>query len=205
LVRDQVIVMLNLLMLFVTIVLALVAGAMLKPVPAAATGALPPLPRDRRVGIRIGVAGVLLTFLLIAALMTAYSANPEGFRWAVERPADRVLREYHWVIFAGVGLYAIVRLCGVKYRRSLWLFCLSLPGVLAMPVAFFAALAAGADQLDNVTLELLIHPATWILTIIAIRQWFLLRRPADVHVLSALAQTLLIIAAYLSLVRFPWR
>jgi hypothetical protein len=54
-----------------------------------------------------------------------------------------------------------------------------------------------------VTFELLVHPATWILPIIVIRQWFWLRTPRDIHPLSALAQTLLIVAAYIAFVRLP--
>jgi len=194
--------MLNLIMLFVSLVLVLAAAVIPKPVPAAA-GAPPVLPLDRPVGLRVGVAAVLLSSLLIAGLIAAYSANPDGFRWAVERPIDRLLEHYHWVAFAGVGLYAIVRLCGVKHRRSLWLLCLSLPGALTMPVIFVAAVAAGVDDWGEVMVELLIHPATWILTIIVILHCALLTMPGDIHVLSALAQTLLIVAAYIALVRLP--
>jgi cell division protein FtsW (lipid II flippase) len=195
--------MLNLIMLFTSLVLVIAAAVTPKRVPAVA-GALPVLPLDRGVAVRVRVAAVLLSFLLVAGLIAVYSANPDRFRWAVERPIDRLLEHYHWVAFAGVGLYAIVRLCGVKHRHSLWLLCLSLPGALTMPVTFVAALAAGADRWDEVTFELLIHPATWILTIIVIRQWVLLRKPGDIHLLSALAQTLLIVAVYLFSVRFPW-
>jgi hypothetical protein len=200
--RYQAIVMLNLIMLFTSLVLVIAAAVMLKPVPVAA-GALPVLPLDRGVGLRVGAAAVLLSSLLVAGLIAAYSANPEGFRWAVARPIDRLLTHYHWVVFAGVGLYAIVRLCGVKHRRSLWLLCLSLPGALTMPVTFVAALAAGADDWGEVMVELLIHPATWILPIIVIRQWVLLRKPGDIPLLSALAQTLLVVAVYIMLVRLP--
>src|ERR1043166_3530689 len=133
--------MLNLVLLFASIVLALAAGLMLKPVPAPA-GALPILPFDKPVGFRIGVAAVLLSSLLVAGLIAVYSANPEGFRWAVGRPIDTILRSYHWLMCAGVGLYATLRLCGLTHRRSLWLFCLSLPGVAALRPSFFAALVA---------------------------------------------------------------
>jgi hypothetical protein len=195
---HQAIIMLNIILLFASLVLVLAAGLMLKPVPAPA-GALPVWPL-----IRLAVAAVLLSVLLVAVLMAAYSVNPARLRWAVARPVCRLLSDYPWVAFAGVALYGIMRLCGVKHRRSLWLFCLSLPGVLTMPMTFVAASILGVDRFDEVTFELLAHPATWILPIIVIRQWFWLGSPRDIHTLAALAQTLLIVAAYIALVRLPW-
>jgi hypothetical protein len=149
------------------------------------------------------VAAVVICGSVVAGLIAPYSSSPERFRRALERPLDSILEDYHWLLFAGLALYAVVRLCGVRHRPSLWLLCLSLPGFLAMPAIFAAAVAAGVDYLEETFIELLVHPATLILSVIVIRQIILLRRPADIHSLSALAQTLLIIAAYISLVRLP--
>jgi hypothetical protein len=152
---------------------------------------------DPGVSFRLVVVAVVSSFLLVAGLIAAYSANPDAFRAAVSRPLDTILRRYYWVMFAGVALYVIARLCGVKHRQSLWVFCLSAPGALTMPATFIAALAAGTSDAGEVMLELLIHPATWIMPIVAVRQWFLLQRPENIHVLAGLARTLLVIVAYL--------
>jgi hypothetical protein len=185
-----------LILLFASLVLVLCAAVMLKPVPVAA-GAVSILPPDRRVAYRVCAAAVVLSFLLMAGLLAAYSARPESFRWAISRPLDRLSMHYHWMIPVGVGLYAIARLCGVRHRRSLWLLCLSLPGAVTFPVTFVAAALAGVDRLDGVVIEFMIYPTTWILPIVAARQLFLLRKPQDTHLLSALAQTLLIVTVYL--------
>jgi hypothetical protein len=193
----------SLLILFALIAFVFGVGLILKPVPGGG-GEISVLPLDRRVSFRTSVAAVVISVLVVAGLIAAYAANPEGFRWVVSRPLERgILRHYHWVMFGGVALYAIVRLCGVEHRRSLWLFCLSLPGALTMPVTFLAALVAGAGYWLGVIFELMLHPATYILPIIAARQWVWLRSAKDIHILSALAQTLLVVLLYLFAVRLP--
>lgn len=188
--------MINLLLFVASFVLVFATGVMLKPVPAAA-GEVAVLPLARPVAFRVFVAAVAVTGLLVAGLIATYSMNPEGFRWAVSRPLDRMLTSYYWAMFAGVGLYAIVRLCGVKHRGSVWVLCLSLPGVLAFPVTVMAAVAAGVDRWDEVVFEFLIHPATWILPFIAIRQWIVLQEPGDIRPEFGLALTFFIAAVYL--------
>ncbi|MBV9429126.1 MAG: hypothetical protein JO084_15520 [Bradyrhizobiaceae bacterium] len=183
---------------FASLLLVLWAALALKPVPAAPGAALISL-LDRTLGYRLCAAAVVLSLLLIAGLMAAYSANPELFRWEIERPIDRLVTDYHWAIPLGVGLYAIVRLCGARRRPSLWLLCLSLPGALIFPVTVVAALLMGIDRMDEMIFEFLIWPETWILSIIAVRQCFLLRKPLETHVLSMLAQTLLIVVSYLQM------
>jgi hypothetical protein len=193
----------SLLILFALIVFVFGVGLILKPVPTGG-GEISVLPLDRRLSFRAFVAVVVVSVLVVAGLIAAYAANPGGFRWAVSRPLERgILRHYHWVMFGGVGLYVITRLCGVEHRRSLWLFCLSLPGALTMPVTFLAALIAGPDRWADVIFEFMLHPATFILPIIAARQWMWLQSPKDIHILSAFAQTLLVVLLYLFAVRLP--
>lgn len=125
--------MYNLLILLASFLLVLATGVLLKPVPAA--GEVPVAPLDRDVAFRVSIAALVISCLLVAGLIAAYSAHPETFRWAVARPLDRMLDRYYWVMFAGAGLYVIVRLCGAKSRWSLWVLCLSLPGALTFPRA----------------------------------------------------------------------
>jgi hypothetical protein len=183
-------------MMYAVLVFLLGVGLVLKPA-AAEGGEVPVSPHDSRVSFRVSAAAVALSFLLVAGLIAAYFAGPEAFRWVVSRPLDRMLTSYHWAMLAGVGLYATARLCGVKHRHSLWLFCLSLPGALTMPVTLFAALVSGAGDLLSVSFDFLLHPATWILPIIAVRQWLWLQSPKDIQVWSGFAQTCLILVAYL--------
>lgn len=186
----------SLLVVYGVIVLVLGAGVVLRPIPAEG-GELAIPPHDSRVSFRVAIAAVVLSFLLVAGLIAAYFADPQTFRWVASRPLERLLTSYHWVLFAGMGLYAIVRFCGFKHRHCLWLLCLSLPGALTLPVTLFAALVSGAGDFLSVTFDFLLHPATPVLPIIAVRQWVWLRRPNDIHVWSALAQTCVILVAYL--------
>jgi hypothetical protein len=188
--------MYNLIILLASFVFVLATGVLLKPIPAAA-GEVPVAPLDRDVAFRVSIAALVISCLLVAGLIAAYSAHPETFRWAVARPLDRMLDRYYWVMFAGAGLYVIVRLCGAKSRWSLWVLCLSLPGALTFPVTCIAALAVGEGRVDGVILEFVLHPATWILPFIAVRQWIVLREPGDIRSLFGLALTLFIVAVYL--------
>jgi len=173
-------------------------GAALVQKPVAAEGGEVPIPSlDGRISFRVSVAAVVLALLLAVGLIAAYVADPQGFKWAVSRPLERLLTNYHWVIVAGVAIYLIARLCGVKHRHSLWLFCLSLPGAVAMPVTVLAALLSGAGDFLSVSFDFLLHPATWVLPIIAARQWSRLQSPKDIRLLSGMAQTFLIVVAYL--------
>jgi hypothetical protein len=136
-------------------------GAALVQKPVAAEGGEVPIPSlDGRISFRVSVAAVVLALLLAVGLIAAYVADPQGFKWAVSRPLERLLTNYHWVIVAGVAIYLIARLCGVKHRHSLWLFCLSLPGAVAMPVTVLAALLSGAGDFLSVSFDFLLHPAT---------------------------------------------
>jgi hypothetical protein len=182
--------------MYAVLVFLLGTALVLKPV-AAEGGEVPTPPHDSRVSFRVSVAAVVLSFLLAAGLIAAYFADPEAFRWVVSRSLDRMLTSYHLVMFAGVAIYLIARLCGVKHRHSLWLFCLSLPGALTMPVTLFAALVSGVGDLLSVSFDFLLHPATWVLPIIAVRQWLWLQSSKDIHVWSGIAQTCLILVAYL--------
>jgi hypothetical protein len=185
------------LMLLAAIVLVVIADLTLKPTPWEVAN-LPDVPVDRHVSRRLAVLAVAALLLLVAGLVAAYLAHPDAFRTAVSRPLNSVLRRYYWVMFSGVALYLIVRLCGVKHGQAVWLFCLSLPGSLTMPVMLVAALLAGTnDGMAEVLFELMIHPATWLLPIIALTQWRLLRKPRSKHLLAGLARTFLVVAAYL--------
>lgn len=188
-------VFLNFYLMYAVLVFLLGAALVAKPVGAQGSE-VPIAPRDRRVSFRVSVAAVVLSFLLVAGLIAAYFADPRAFKWAVSRPLDRLLMSYHWVMLVGAALYAVVRLCGVKHRHCLWLFCVSLPGAVTMPVTCVAALVSGAGDLLNVSFEFLFHPATWVLPIIAVRQWLWLQSPKDIKLWSELAQTCLILILY---------
>lgn len=186
-------------------VLLFLLGTALVVKPLAAQGGDVPIPpHDSRISFRVSVAAVVLSFSLIAGLIAVYVADSAAFSWWVSRPLDRMLKHYHWVMFGGLGVFVIARLCGVKHRRCLLLFCLSLPGAMTMPVTFLAALSSGAGDLLDVSFEFLLHPATWVLPIIAVRQWLWLQSAKDIHFLSALAQTLLIVVVYLLAERLPF-
>jgi hypothetical protein len=182
--------MFGLYLMYAVLIFLLGTALVVKPV-AAGGGEVPIPPHDSRVSFRVSVAAGALSSLLAAGLIAAYFVDPAS------RPFDRMATtSYHWLMFAGVALYAIVRLCGVQHRHSLWLFCLSLPSTVTMPVTLFAAVVSGADDFLSVSSDFLIHPATWILPIIAVRNWLWLQSPKDIRAWSALAQTCLILVLY---------
>jgi hypothetical protein len=64
-------------------------------------------------------------------------------------------------------------------------------------VTFIGALAVGGGGWDELVFEFIVHPATWALPFIAVRQWIILRERGDIRPVFGLALTLLIVAIYL--------
>jgi hypothetical protein len=67
-----------------------------------------------------------------------------------------------------------------------------------MPVMMIAALATlPASEAGEALIEFELHPATWILPVIAFGQGCALRQPWNIHLLAGLARTFLIVVLYL--------
>lgn len=68
---------------------------------------------DRRVLVRLGVAGGAAAFPLIVGMTAAYVIRPDSLGsvllWPLKHPSS--------LLFGGVGLYLVVLLCGVRPRH----------------------------------------------------------------------------------------
>jgi hypothetical protein len=158
------------LMLVTAVVSIFAADLALKPSSTAVAGS-PTFLLDRRVLRLIRMAALAGFLALSAGLLAAYSspgANPLGETLGA---LFTVLEYIQWVPLWGVGLYAVLLLCGAKNKRAALLFSLSIPGAVALPTLFIG-LFGGKD--GNVAVlpivMVLIYPATWILPFIAMMQ-----------------------------------
>lgn len=189
--------MFELLLLATAIVLVFVVEGLQAPVPASAVETRDP-ELDHRVFLRLVAAGGIAASLLVAGVIAAYWANPDGVGSAVAWPISWVVTHPYSLLLSGVALYLVALLCGVKQRQPVLLFCLTLPGMLAMPLVAVGTTVAGAgSQVAAVLLLFIFQPATWIFIFIGVGQGSLLRKPGGNFTPSGLARIFLVVITYL--------
>jgi hypothetical protein len=154
-------------MLVAAVVSIFAADLALKPSSTAVAG----LPARARVLRLIRTAALAGFLALSAGLLAAYSPPASTFGEMTLIPLGTVLVHIQWVPLWGVGLYAVLLLCGAKNQRAAVLFSLSIPGAVALPTLFIG-LFGGKDGNAAVLpiVMVLIYPATLILPFIALMQ-----------------------------------
>jgi hypothetical protein len=83
---------------------------------------------DRRVLLRLAVVGGAAIF---AAVIVGYSLDPRQTEWLLARPLNG---HPEALLPAGIVFCLVPLLCGVKPRQPLLLFCLTLPGLVILPL-----------------------------------------------------------------------
>jgi hypothetical protein len=150
---------------------------------------------DHRVFVRLAAAGGAAAFALIAGMTAVYVAYPDLVKpvvmWPLNHPSSFLL--------AGVALYLVALLCGVKPRQPLLLVCLVLPGLVIMPLLMLMEFATSqrlSEALASVFLVSFIQPAAWMLLVICIGQARQLRKRGGDFTLAGLVRVFLISFAY---------
>lgn len=88
-------------------------------------------PLDRRVLFRLALVGGGLALALVAAILIGHSVDRIETSLIV-----RWVLDYHpsSLLLAGVLFCLLALLCGVKWRQPVLLFCLTLPGLVIVPL-----------------------------------------------------------------------
>jgi hypothetical protein len=161
---------------FVLEFVAFYRDAMRTPISAAADERWWPQ-LDRRVLFRLALAGGGLALTFVAAILAGYSVDPLQTRLIV-----RWILDYHpsSLLLAGVLFCLIALLCGVKWRQPVLLFCLTLPGLVIVPLLWLPSIIDSyVYQRCVLLLAILffVQPGVLILLPIAVGQSRLLRKP----------------------------
>lgn len=184
-----------LLLLAVAVVLAFVLEFLLGSVPESGDGTSD-AKLDRGVLVRLATAGAATALVLVGGLIAAYLVNPDWGKlvgeWPLIHPSSLLL--------SGVAFYPIALLCGVKPRQPVLLVCLTLPGLVVMPLLLLAAIVTSNHVVATaglVPIVFFLQPAVWILLFIAIGQTRLLRKAGGSFTAGGLVRIFLISVAYL--------
>ena len=167
------------------------------PVPVPASGDEPSAQKlDRRVLLRLAAVGTAAAVAVAAAIITGYSVDPQRTSLLLAWP-----RDHHpaALLLVGVVLCLVALVCGVKLRQPVLLFCLTLPGLVIMPLLLLAAIGESinvAEAALGYTFVFFIEPGVWILMFIAIGQARLLRQPGGNFSPGGLVRVCLISIAY---------
>jgi hypothetical protein len=174
-----------LLLFFALVVLAFVVelvtfyrDAMRTPVSDAANAKWWPV-LDRRVVFRLALVGGAAAFAVVAAIIVGYSLDPRQTEWVLVRPVNG---HPEWLLPFGVVFCAVALLSGVKPRQPVLLFCLTLPGLVIMPLLMVRESVHSKHVVDSLLGDAFIfflQPGALILLFIAIGQSRLLRKPVD--------------------------
>jgi hypothetical protein len=143
---------------------------------------------------RLAVVGGATVLAVAAAIMTGYSADPQRtasvLAWPLNHPASLPL--------AGIVLCLVALVCGVKLRQAVLLFCLTLPGLMIMPLLWLPDAIKSYDIYSVLLLAILfiLQPGVWILLFIGVGQSRLLRKPEESFTFGGLVRLFLISVAY---------
>jgi hypothetical protein len=149
---------------------------------------------DLRVLRRLAVVGGAAAVAVAVAIITGHSANPQRtssvLAWPLNHPASLLL--------AGIVLCLVALLCGVKVRQAVLLFCLTLPGLVIMPLLLLPDLTKSYDIYSALLLMIVFvfQPGVWILLFIGVGQSRLLLKPGENFTFGGLARLFLISIAY---------
>ena len=147
---------------------------------------------DLRVLRRLAVVGGATALAVAAAIIIEYSVDPQRtslFRaWTLNHPASLLLM--------GVVLCLVALLCGVKLRQAMLLFCLTLPGLVIMPLLLLP-LIDGINSVLLLPIFFFWQPGVWILLFIGVGQSRLLRKPEESFTFGGLVRLSLVSMAYI--------
>jgi hypothetical protein len=151
---------------------------------------------DRRVLFRLAVIGGAAALTVAAAIIAGYSFNPRQTAWLLARPLDG---HPEWFLPLGVVFCLLALLSGIKPGQAVLLFCLTLPGLVILPLL----LLGDAMESKDVAGKLLAHasifflqPGALILLFIAIGQSRQLRKPGGDFTSGGFVRLVLIAFAY---------
>jgi hypothetical protein len=183
-----------LVLLAVAVVLAVVLEFFLRPLGASGEETRDQK-LDRRVLRRLAVVGGEIALVVLAATITGYLVDPHrtwlAVAWLINHPAS--------LLPAGVALYLVALLCGVKPRQPVLLFCLTLPGLVIMPLLVLPTSVRWnfvAEDVLLVSFVFVLQPGVWILLLIGFGQALLLHQPVGKFNLGGLVRLFLISIAY---------
>src|SRR5262249_31577648 len=118
--------------------------------------------RNARVLRRLSVVGGATALAGAAAIITGYSADPQWtssiLAWPIKHPDSCLL--------IGIVPCLVALLCGVKLRQAVLLFCLTLPGLVIMPLLLLPPIVKSNDIAAAAVLYPAIsffEPGVWIL------------------------------------------
>jgi hypothetical protein len=153
------------------------------------------LPLDRRVMFRLAVVGGAAALAVVAALVVGYSVDPQQTSWLLAWPRDHHPAS---LLLAGVAFCLTALVCGVKLRQPLLLFCLTLPGVVILPLLWLPDLMKSnvPDAALGYFLIFFLQPGALVLLIICIGQARQLRKPERNFTLGGFVRVGLISMAY---------
>jgi hypothetical protein len=153
------------------------------------------LPLDRRVMLRLVVVGGAAALAVAAALIAGYSLNPQRTALLLAWPRDHQPS----LLLAGVVFCLAALVCGVKLRQPLLLFCLTLPGVVILPLLWLPDVVESKDVVDSVlglVFVFFLQPGALVLLFICVGQARQLRKPERDFTLGGLVRVGLISIAY---------
>jgi len=133
---------------------------------------------DHRVLFRLALVGGAAASAVAAAIIVGYALDPRGTEWLLGRP----LRGHpEWLLPACAVFCLVALLSGVKLRQPVLLFCLTLPGLVIMPLLMLRESVHSKHLAYSLIMDAILfflQPGTLILLFIAIGQSRLLRKPA---------------------------
>jgi hypothetical protein len=184
-----------LLLLAAAVVLAFVLEVVLAPAPASGDGASDQK-LDRRVFRRLAVVSGAAALAVMAAIIAGYSVNREWTSWVLAWPGNHPSS----LLLVGVALFLIALLCGVKPRQPELLLCLTLPGLVIMPLLLLPTILTSNRVVELtllVSILFVLQPGILILLLIGIGQARVLHESEGNFTPGGLVRVLLISVAYL--------
>jgi hypothetical protein len=170
--------------------------AMRTPISAAANERWWPQP-DRRVLLRLAVVGGAAVLACAASIIAGYLLNPRQTAWLLARPFDG---HPEWLLPFGVVFCLVALLSGVKPRQPVLLFCLTMPGLVILPLLLLWHAMGSSKDLAGALLGdasiFFLQPGALILLFIAIGQSRLLRKPGGDLTSGGFVRLVLISFAY---------
>src|ERR1043166_2950268 len=111
---------------------------------------------------RLAAAGGVAAFLLVAGLIAMDVLYPG---WRASSVGRNLTHPYSLLLYGPVFcLFAL--LCGVKLRQPVLLLCLTLPGLVVMPLVWLSTIVTSDNVIAGaiaVSFVFFLQPAVWIL------------------------------------------
>ncbi|MBV9429124.1 MAG: hypothetical protein JO084_15510 [Bradyrhizobiaceae bacterium] len=150
--------------------------------------------RDRRVLLRLALVGGAAAVTFAVAMIIGYSLDPLQTKSII-----RWILDFHptSLLLAGVVFCLVALLCGVRWRQSVLLFCLTLPGLVIVPLLWLPdIMTSGAAGAMLLSIIFFLQPGVLILLPIAVGQSRLFRRPGGGFAPGGFVRLSLISIAY---------